>query len=170
MGKKGGQKKGKPIVMTQQEFFQSQLAQPAEPNYANLFKNQQKDANDAGGSWDKVDLYGQNQGKVVVASKEPEKVKETKVEEEKKVVETVKEEKKEEEELITEEKMEEVNMKEPEEEEEEKEEKEEKKEETPVAIAASVTINEPEAEDQEEENTAGKYMLLERLARFIRQN
>jgi hypothetical protein len=36
MGKKGGSKKGKPVVMTQQEFFQ---AQPAEPNYSALFNN-----------------------------------------------------------------------------------------------------------------------------------
>ena len=58
-------------------------------------------------------------------------------------------------------------MKEPEEEDEE-EEHEEKKE--TEEQKESVTKNEPEAEDQEEEeNPAGKYMLLERLMKFIRQ-
>ena len=59
-------------------------------------------------------------------------------------------------------------MKEPEEEDEQEE--EEKKEEAVVTTsAATATIQEPEAEDQEEENTAGKFMLLERLMKFIRQ-
>jgi len=47
MGKKGGSKKGKPVVMTQQEFFQ---AQPAEPNYSALFNG--------GSSWGSADLFG----------------------------------------------------------------------------------------------------------------
>ena len=72
MGKKGGPKKGKPIVMTQQEFFQSQQAQPSEPNYANLFRDQASKASDTqtsgAGSWDKVDIFGLNKGKVVVAN------------------------------------------------------------------------------------------------------
>ena len=58
-------------------------------------------------------------------------------------------------------------MKEPEEEEEEGVEK--KIEEEVKAEIATSTINEPEAEDQEEVNPAGKYMLLDRLMKFIRQ-
>lgn len=55
-------------------------------------------------------------------------------------------------------------MKEPEEDEEDKEEQK-----TSV-VSTTVTMTEPEAEDkeEEEENTAGKYMLLERLIKFIR--
>ena len=52
MGKKGGSKKGKPVVMTQQEFFQSQQAQPAEPNYSTLFNN------NGASSWGSADLFG----------------------------------------------------------------------------------------------------------------
>lgn len=66
--------------------------------------------------------------------------------------------------------MEEVNMKEPEDEEDEGSEKnviEEAKAETTTTITDG--INEPEAEDQEEDNPAGKYMLLDRLMKFIRQ-
>jgi len=55
MGKKGGSKKGKPVVMTQQEFFQSQQAQPAEPNYSALFNN---NPSNGGSSWGSADLFG----------------------------------------------------------------------------------------------------------------
>ena len=101
MGKKGGSKKGKPVVMTQQEFFKSQQAQPSEPNYSALFNN--TNPSNTGSSWGSADLFGQNQGKVVVAVKEAvkERPSETrviipKVEEEKQSPEEVKEVKKEE--------------------------------------------------------------------------
>jgi hypothetical protein len=70
--------------------------------------------------------------------------------------------------------MEEINMKEPEEEEEEEPSKklvetEEEKKETAEEMPA---LQEPEAEDQEPEvsepNPAGKFMLLDRLLKFIR--
>ena len=84
------------------------------------------------------------------------------------VVEVEAEAEKKEEATVTEEKMEEVNMKEPEEEEDEV--LEEKKEPQESKVAESVTNNEPEAEDQvEEDNPAGKFMLLDRLSKFIRQ-
>ena len=64
--------------------------------------------------------------------------------------------------------MEEVNMKEPEEEEDEEVQKK-MEEEVKADESLQATINEPEAEDQDEVNTAGKYMLLDRLMKFIRQ-
>ena len=69
MGKKGGSKKGKPVVMTQQEFFQSQQAQSSELNYPRVFKDMTKE--DQTTSWDKVDIFGQNKGKVILAATLP---------------------------------------------------------------------------------------------------
>ena len=63
-------------------------------------------------------------------------------------------------------------MKETEEEEDQEmvEEKKEQSTEVQTTATTTTTIQEPEAEDQEEENTAGKYMLLDRLMKFIRSN
>ena len=89
MGKKGGAKKGKPVVMTQQEFFQQQSLQNSEPNYDRLFNQQARETQQDTGSWDKVDIFGQNKGKVVVAKQEPAAIiipeQKEPVEEEKKV-------------------------------------------------------------------------------------
>jgi hypothetical protein len=64
-----------------------------------------------------------------------------------------------------EEPMVEIDMKDPEDDEKLKEEVKEE-----VTATTSTEIKEPEPEEQEEEiNTAGKYMLLDRLIRFIRQ-
>ena len=104
----------------------------------------------------------------VAAVAEPEEKAPEEEEAKAEVVEVEAEAEKKEEATVTEEKMEEVNMKEPEEEEDE--ELEEKKEPQESRVAESVTNNEPEAEDQvEEDNPAGKFMLLDRLSKFIRQ-
>jgi hypothetical protein len=104
----------------------------------------------------------------VAAVAEPEEKAPEEEEAKAEVVEVEAEAEKKEEATVTEEKMEEVNMKEPEEEEDEV--LEEKKEPQESKVAESVTNNEPEAEDQvEEDNPAGKFMLLDRLSKFIRQ-